>query len=198
MFAVDILPTQIYGFECESIDEIVAALKDEPHLPHKNGRTVQSENSFLHKKHPALGEYLQQCNDEVWDHIKDERSDARLVTTQCWMSRADPGEQHLGHRHPNSVVSGIMYLTTSKAPTLFQRKNQYRLGYIMTTAYQNTLDYYQVECVAGHVVMFPSKLQHLVPVNDEDETRMTLSWNTFLDGSIATAESLSQLTVKVA
>lgn len=197
MYAVNVLPTQLFGFECKKVDEIRAALKDEPFNTRMNGKTSHSKNSYLHKKHPMLGEFIQLCNDEMWNHIKNKEDDTRLVTTQCWMSNAIKGEQHNCHNHPNSVASGILYLTTNKAVTLFERKNQYKLGCVMSDEYSNCYDYYSVDCVAGHTVMFPSPLKHLVPENSEDETRLTISWNTFLDGSIAPESCLSQLRVKV-
>ncbi len=191
MFTTQILPIDIFAFECEVIDEIIEAVKDEPFKDHDKTSLVltdlvlQTKSTFIHANHPVLDEYIQRCNDEMWQHVKQpEDTETRLVTTQCWMNESKKGQRHRHHTHPNSVVSGILYLCTSDTPTMFTHPNLYKNGFIQVYPADQHHDTFSSEAVKGFTVLFPSSLSHVVPYHNEDEIRRTISWNTFLEGSI--------------
>ncbi len=197
MMSIDVLPTQLFGFDCEVIDDILEAVKNEPYPKHKKDFPFveQTKNSFLHKTYPVLSDYLQKCNDDLWAYLKIGEDESKLVTTQCWMNRTRKGVVKMCHTHPNSIISGILYLTDSEVPTIFQTRNFYKRGCIRIE--KNYHDYYMNETVRGRTVMFPSTLAHFVPENTVKEHRITISWNTFLDGRIGSEKTLTTLAVKV-
>ena len=45
----------------------------------------------------------------------------------------------------------------------------------------------------GKLVMFPSSLTHMVQTVDHEETRISLSFNTFLKGKLGVTDSLTEL-----
>ena len=45
----------------------------------------------------------------------------------------------------------------------------------------------------GDLVLFPSHLSHLVPSNLSDEERISLSFNTWVKGSLGTKQRLTYL-----
>ena len=46
----------------------------------------------------------------------------------------------------------------------------------------------------GELILFPSNLQHSVPVNSSEEERISLSFNSFFDSNIGCGEQRTTLT----
>lgn len=114
--------------------------------------------------------------------------DASLVITQSWCNYSDQGQGHHQHNHPNSAISGVYYpqaesidrlsFHTPLMPHLHMRVDPNTLNEF--TAYKT-----DVEVKTGVLVMFPSYLEHSVdPVKDREETRISLSFNTFYKGQL--------------
>lgn len=61
--------------------------------------------------HPAVGElavdWLAACRavlgDEGW-------ASGEVAVTACWANAPGPGNSHRAHAHPNSLVSGVLYV----------------------------------------------------------------------------------------
>ena len=50
--------------------------------------------------------------------------------------------------------------------------------------------------VDGELVLFPSSLRHSVPINRGNETRYSMSFNTFCIDELGTMDSLTHLNIK--
>lgn len=110
------------------------------------------------------------------------RDDCRLIITRSWINHSLPGENHHLHDHPNSFVSGVMYLQAgiNMHSIRFQRRLQHQLIQLESvgTTPWNRSDY-DITVNTGDIVLFPSSLEHCVPTVPGDETRVSLSFNTF-------------------
>lgn len=108
--------------------------------------------------------------------------------TQCWANRATAGEAHHLHRHPNSMLSGILYLhASSSGGTVFVKETpelsivQPRRSHI--TVFNSRTVY--IHPSPGTLVLFPSYLTHEVtPHESTDENRYTLAFNAYVRGVI--------------
>jgi len=108
----------------------------------------------------------------------------KLVITESWANKAVKGESHHHHKHPNSLISGIVYLTSHKsAGTYFTEKDIWR----------DNLFYYgpngdkaqNVKAQAGKIIIFPSQLPHgAFNLEEDNEERYTISFNVFPTGKI--------------
>jgi hypothetical protein len=108
----------------------------------------------------------------------------RLVITESWANKAIKGESHHYHKHPNSLISGIVYLTSHKsAGTYFADRD----------IWKDNLFYYgfdgdrtqDIKARAGKIIIFPSRLAHgAFSLEEDNEERYTISFNVFPTGKI--------------
>ena len=125
---------------------------------------------------------------------------AGLKFTQSWLNVNKPGEFHHQHVHPNSYLSGILYIKClsddrinlekpSQLPSVtihFPIKKMTEWNATGRTQHINE----------GDFIIFPSWIPHYVNVNDTKETRVSLACNTFPTGEMGKYSSVSQLFLK--
>ena len=118
----------------------------------------------------------------------------KLRITQSWVNYSKPGQWHHNHCHPNSFVSGVLYLKAAKErDRIYFHKNNYEQLKVET----NTWNLYNseswwFEAATGELIIFPSYLSHKVDVVQESE-RISLSFNTFPVGYLGQEDSLTAL-----
>ena len=105
-----------------------------------------------------------------------------------WSNILKPQETHKPHTHSNNFVSGVYYLqTTNNSPAinfldprgqtcvLQPQQKEY-------TKYNSTR--YFMPAMVNRMILFPSWLQHYVPVNDSNEDRISIAFNCMLKGLV--------------
>jgi len=110
--------------------------------------------------------------------------------TQSWLNYTETNESHHPHRHPNSYLSGALYINAERAhdKITFEHGRYDQLSIRGTTPNLfNSYDwFFPVE--SGDVVMFPSYLTHLVPKKEGKNTRISLAFNVFVKGNLAQSD----------
>ena len=120
------------------------------------------------------------------------------MITQCWANKNPPSSKHHEHVHPNSMVSGVFYLRQDRTlpPIQFSKSIQEAMK-LNPKKYNNlNSDIFLLPCVAGELLLFPSNLRHCVPTNKGQETRISLSFNTFCIDTLGSKESLTHLDIR--
>jgi ectoine hydroxylase-related dioxygenase (phytanoyl-CoA dioxygenase family) len=51
-------------------------------------------------------------------------------------------------------------------------------------------------CTSGELILFPSNLKHSVPINQGDEDRISMSFNTFSIDTLGSENSLTHLDIR--
>lgn len=120
-------------------------------------------------------------------------TNSNLRVTQSWINKNVTGSQHTIHYHANSILSGIFYFTENATPTTFYSGeiDQINLPIINGRSNEFTAAVHFFTPMKGDLVIFPSKIQHLVSTNTNDETRYTLSFNTFATASLGKHEMMT-------
>ena len=123
-------------------------------------------------------------------------SSVELFVTQSWINKTDAGQFHPLHSHPNSILSGVLFLSESDShpPIRFHRSNPLfplELRYKELNDFNATCRWF--EPVSGQLILFPSSLLHDVTQNKAQSSRFSLSFNTFIRGEIGHADSLTAL-----
>lgn len=113
---------------------------------------------------------------DVFDEIYSEPTTDALHVCAAWVNRSERGEYTAHHSHPWSTISGIIYLTGDNGNTTFMQNNAYDSKHYMMIDRKHT-EVTECPIANGTMVMFPSALEHLVPQNESDTVRHTLSWN---------------------
>jgi uncharacterized protein (TIGR02466 family) len=118
--------------------------------------------------------------------------------TQSWLNYTAKGEYHHVHDHPNSFISGVLYIQTdaTKDKITFHKKG-YRQIQLSTDEYDiYNSDSWWFNVSTGGIVMFPSSTTHNVENVISDETRISLAFNTFVKGTLGNKELLTELITK--
>lgn len=117
-----------------------------------------------------------------------------LVITECWANRTPKFKKHHLHTHPNSIISGIFYLTEHKnATTDFYIPNPWAFTDSIFMVCNNKEEIISIEPVVGKLVLFPSNIKHCTRPNLTNDVRMTLAFNTFFTGRIGKQSSLMNI-----
>jgi len=122
-------------------------------------------------------------------------SSDKLVITQSWLNKNKKGESHHEHVHPNSMVSGVWYPQIHESLPPIQFRNRGQRDVSLQTEKYNTFNSatFMLPMKRGELILFPSNLSHSVPVNNSEEERISLSFNSWPKGSMGDIKSLTYL-----
>jgi uncharacterized protein (TIGR02466 family) len=114
------------------------------------------------------------AKDNYEEHVK-------LSITECWGVISNKFQRHHRHSHPNSILSGIIYLTDSEAETEFYLDNPWTWAnsVLMMAKEGSNKVLVKVKPVAGKVIVFPSNIEHGTAANLSNDKRITISFNTY-------------------
>lgn len=182
-----ILGIPIYTFDC-SAQLLDIAVKESNKLQYQNNVSNKiSVTEYFYNK--DLFDWFDECIDVAKMDIGIPSS-IKLPIISCWFNKSNKLEKHHSHSHSNSFMSAIFYLSDSHkgGDTIFQIPNPWYKHYDwikFTESKKIPLDY-KISPTKGKLVLFPSWLQHSVTPLKSIEERVTLSFNTFFSGEIAT------------
>jgi len=110
----------------------------------------------------------------------------KLKITQSWLNYTKPGEHHGRHYHPNSIVSGVLYINADERYDMISFLKGGHEPFFIQSGEFNQFNTYEVNIPIGKqdIVLFPSMLHHHVPKTISNYTRISLAFNTFYEGKI--------------
>ncbi len=122
-------------------------------------------------------------------------SSQQINLTQSWVNITNDGEEHPKHLHPNSYLSGVMFVKSCETSPPLLIENYLRPQYAFMDLYDGgRLDNSEIQMnkyvatntpifpvapIQGNIVLFTSPTPHLVPKNTSGEERITLAFNTY-------------------
>ena len=208
MKVLEILPQKIFKFKCDPdlIKKSLIYLEDEDWKDYEEWQISQSTDVRLNKnpKYSDLYKWIKKCLMEVKNELNFKCT--RLEITQSWANTSQKGQSMWSHTHPNSFVSGILYLTNSNASTIFSMDSIWTNYYqntshtlqLKTTDHDDLIVTHKQQTVQGDLIIFPSNLVHMVDDHDiDDYDRYTISFNSFPAGVIGDMSKLSGLMIEV-
>lgn len=175
--------------------EIIKGQEQRPNM----GNATSVDNYVLkNSKFKNIASFCQVSVDKYFDEVYRPKEDVHLYITQSWLNYTKPGQWHHKHEHPNSFVSGIMYINANvDKDKIYFYKNKYEQLKV-TSRDWNTWNseswWYSV--ASCDLILFPSSLTHMVETVLEDENRderISLSFNTFIKGYAGDDNSLTGL-----
>ena len=118
--------------------------------------------------------------------------------TQSWLNYTEANQHHHKHEHPNSVVSGVLYFDSDKEKDkiLFSNPEGYKqlvpaIDNTKFNLWNSSTWFFPVE--TGDLFMFPSSTTHQVETKQGNNTRTSLSFNTFYEGTLGSLDILTEL-----
>ena len=207
MQKIQILPQTIFEFKSSpqllrDTQNKVDQLSWEPNM-----FTQRSQDIYLNKNHlfDELHKWFRECLLMVKRSVEYQATDVKI--TQSWANKAEPGQWHKPHKHPNSVFSGIYYLSEDAVGTTFILPNIWETydgaagkvgqSFCHFLAEDMNVVEHVVKAEPGKLLIFPSTLEHGVRPNESENERYTISFNAFVCGDIGSFGNLSGLTLDI-
>jgi len=191
------IPLLIVPYE-ESIDKELAYLKTISYREQQNNGNYRSNDSYLLRNEELknVKNFLGESVDKFTKNVL--QSKQRLVITQCWANRNPKGSKHHEHVHPNSIISGVMYFQINEKlpPIQFSKANQDGMKLDPIKYNHVNSESFMLPCKPGELILFPSSLKHSVPINQGDEDRISVSFNTFSIDTIGSEQALTHLDIR--
>lgn len=133
------------------------------------------------------------------DTIVAAASKPEVVITQAWLNFSEPGQWHHKHAHPGSWLSACYYVAAMPGQDriYFHRDGYDRLQFPPSEHNQFNASSWWLPVETGDLVIFPSSLTHHVAPVEAQATRVSLSLNTWFNGTAGSAETLTQLSCRV-
>lgn len=147
----------------------------------------------------SISARIQQSLDHYLHTVFATSNRVSLRVSQSWLTLTRKGESHHSHVHPNSVVSGVLYINVGQQDGINFYRNQDSIWYELLRqqeTYHNAYRYF-IPVRVGDIVLFPSDLSHGVRELTEDVQRVSLSFNTFFEGELGREEFANSLKVSV-
>ncbi len=155
----------------------------------------QSEDTFILDK-PEMSRVRQFIESKLKEFVFQIMGlDDEVIITQSWSNRNGKGESHHEHKHPNSIISGVWYpqIHEKLPPIKFVNDRQRDISLSIKRFNNFNSGTYMLPINKGELILFPSNTQHSVPPNQSDEERISLSFNTWVKGSLGDKRSLTYL-----
>lgn len=160
-------------------------------------RTSLNSQILDHPKMKKVKKVIEDCIDQYFMEVYRPKTNVKLRLTQSWLNYTDKGEWHHKHSHANSIVSGCLYINAKREfDKILFFKEQQEIIQIIPEEYNiwNSVSWW-FNVGSKDIVLFPSSLPHTVEQVEHDYTRISLSFNTFVEGSIGCEDSLTHLNV---
>jgi uncharacterized protein (TIGR02466 family) len=186
MNIINFLPLSVYEFTCdkELLDRMVSTVADVP-IEKNLSNTITDTDLFYDAE---LYDWLNSCIEEAKEDLYIPK-EVKLEITSCWANKNKKLQLHHRHLHPNSFMSGILYLSEdhSGGLTEFMTDNIWwdNFKWLKFKNGPNPRTINQM-CIPqkGKLLLFPSSLMHGVTAITDNSTRYTISFNTFFSGPI--------------
>ena len=179
-------------------DEYDFVLNNTNDCNHNYGNATSNNNYILESK--ELSSLKEFCLKELQDFLEvayQPKHDIEIYITQSWLNYTNNNEFHHRHEHPNSFISGVFYIEADeKADKIVFSKSNYQQIAIESKNPEFCYLSYYLPVNKYDLLFFPSHLTHEVPKTTNPNTRISLSFNSFIKGNLGDNKSLTELILK--
>jgi uncharacterized protein (TIGR02466 family) len=133
-----------------------------------------------------LSEYLIKASEGVLHYLRFKFD--HFYVSECWANLNGAGQVHPRHNHPNSVLSGVYYVSAPEAcGDIVFYDPRAQAGILHPAVKESTLQNSHRQVVPpadGLLILFPAWLEHSVEQNKSGKERLSISFNVMLTGEI--------------
>ncbi len=199
MNLIPVFPTAVAKFELgrDFTAEELAFVNSQPTFKNMGNTTSDDTYVLAQEAMADLKAFIEASVAKYLLGIHDPKEGVSLRLTQSWLNYTKPGEYHHKHEHPNSFVSGVLYINANReSDKIYFYKNVYQQIILPVKNYNafNSISWW-IPVNSGELILFPSSLTHMVETVEGSDTRISLSFNTFPIGNIGEDKSLTALHV---
>ena len=169
---------------------------------HNNKYNSTSNNSYVFdNKFKQIKEFCEQHIKIYVENIINPKEELEFYITQSWLNVTKQGGSHQQHWHPNSIISGVFYISVGKNDGIFfyDPNNKIKEHFKISPTHNNIFnsDTRFLPVIASDLVLFPSWLEHYVASNQNAiKERISIAFNVFAKGIFGDTESLTKLLIR--
>ena len=193
-----IFPTPIYISKLNKFTKKELNYVDKLSLNiNKNMGNVSSKNSYVLNDKPFNNIKKQLLNHitKYFDEVISTSDKIVPYITQSWLNYTKENEYHHSHAHPNSFVSGVLYINANKEnDKIIFEKNKYQAIDLTKkdfNLYNSDTWFFPVH--TGDLIMFPSNTQHKVEYKRGNNIRTSIAFNIYIKGIVGNLIKLTEL-----
>ncbi len=161
-----------------------------------NTGNLRSESGYIFE-HSLFAELKKTINEHIKEYVNIiyPNSNLNVYITQSWANYTDPNQYHHKHSHPNSFISGVFYVNAIKNEDIIKFYKDLPFIYQINHNQPNNYNSGDVAILVetNDLVLFPSNFTHNVPPTISKETRISISFNTFIKGNLGDEDSSTAL-----
>jgi uncharacterized protein (TIGR02466 family) len=193
---IPLFPTPLYVSQINLLTNEIDFIKNTNYL------RVPANNGFMSKDNNILkNKNLKNLNKQIIEHLKFYKEEIFSIANNInvfikhsWLMKHVKGDKSQKHFHENSLISGIVYVKTPEKSgnIIFHKKNSV-INDVSPLIQLNFNEFnlfnsgaWNLDIEENMIILFPSYLDHSTEVNDSDDERYCLSFDTFLKGKIKT------------
>ena len=198
-----IFPVPIYTTRMDRAftkKELQFVKEQKKHIYKSTGNFTTHDTYILDKKEfKNIKKFLEKCCKDYLEKIICSKNNISLYITQSWLNYTEESQYHHKHEHPNSVVSGVLYLDADvkNDKIVFSHPIRYQQIQVDVDRFNAwNSDSWYVPVKTGELFMFTSSLSHQVIVKKGNNTRISLAFNTFYKGTMGSKDRLFELKIK--
>lgn len=185
-----------YSFQCDEnlIKDLIAEVNKCPtKVGNRVNETLTNHGDIFYNEN--LFNWISKCLEQLKPDFN-LPTEINLVMVDCWANESKKLNAHHRHSHPNSFLSGILYLTTHETGnTVFYKKNHWFENFEFVDFHRQEV-VQKVKPIAGNLIVFPSYLEHSVLGMTTNDQRLTISFNAFLSGKFGRLTTNLEMSVK--
>ena len=193
---VPLFSTPLYISHIDLLDNEINFIKNTNYL------RVELNNGYMSKNKNILkNKSLKNLNKQIIEHLNfykkeifDISNNINVFVKHSWSMKHIKGDRSEKHFHENSLISGIIYVKTPEKSgnIIFHKKNSIindispliKLNFNKFNLFNSGA--WNLDVKENMIVLFPSYLDHSTEVNESNDERYCLSFDTFLKGKIKT------------
>jgi uncharacterized protein (TIGR02466 family) len=191
-------PVAIYKLDRSLTTKEMSFITNQDTRPNTGNKTSVNHTVLKSRPMTKLRDFIETKLAEYFTQVYNPKHNVSLRITQSWINYTEQGEFHHKHAHPNSFVSGVFYpqadRTSDKIYFYKDGFQQIKLPPQDWNIWNSESWWFDVG--TGDLVLFPSSLTHMVQPVQNEQTRISLSFNTFPVGCIGEAVDLTGLSLE--
>ncbi len=176
--------------------EIEGIIKEGMYPNHGNS---SSNNSYIFND--KLKKIKQFCEQQIKIYVEQvisPKEELDFYITQSWLNITKPGSQFHEHCHPNSIISGVFYISTEEGDSITfvdpNVKVKARIKFEPEKYNMWNSETWFIPSTTNELILFPSWLDHMIEVNEKStKDRISLAFNIFARGTFGERKSLTEL-----
>ena len=191
-------PVMVCGESYKLTKKEIDYIKKLKRRPNKHNK--RSVEAYILNTAPlkSLKKFIQQwINRYSFEFLKIKKDSVKIFPTLSWANYNAMGESHHQHHHGNSFISGVLHIQGQNSPIKFNRVGSSPYPLVIDYTEQDVMnsETFWIQMFPGQLFLFPSLLPHAVDANPSPTPRITISFNTFISGSLGSPTDLNFLKI---